>query len=69
MSGNPRERSREEKRRSSLRWMELEWEGATTAAQEEKRKEEVIAVFRALAEDSKRGAEVRKFVARWGAPW
>ena len=69
MSGEPRERDGEEKRRRSLRWMELGWEGATTAAWEEKRKEEVLAVFKGLAEDSRRGAEVRQFVARWRPLW
>jgi hypothetical protein len=49
--------------------MELGWEGATTAAREEKRKEEILAVFKGLAEDSRRGAEVRQFVARWRPLW
>ena len=69
MSGEPREQAGEEKRRRSLRWMELGWEGSTTAAREEKRKEEVLAVFRGLAEDSRRSVEAREFVARWGPLW
>ena len=51
----------------SLRWMEMLWEGANTTAQEENRKEEVLAVFRELARDSK-GGEVREYVPlepRW----
>jgi len=49
--------------------MELGWEGATTAAREEKRKEEILAMFKGLAEDSRRGAEARPFVARWRPLW
>lgn len=69
MSGESRERAGEENRRRSLRWMELGWEGATTAAWEEKRKEEILAMFKGLAEDSRRGAEARPFVARWRPLW
>lgn len=54
-------------RARSLRWMELLWEGANTAALEEDRKEEVLAVFRELARDSK-GMEVREYVS-WGPRW
>jgi hypothetical protein len=36
-------------RRRSLRWMELGWEGATTAAREEARKEAVLEMLRALS--------------------
>ena len=56
-----------EARRRSLRWMEALWEGATTTAQEENRKEEVLWVFRELARDSKREKEVREYVP-W-EPW
>ncbi len=52
-------------RRRSLRWMELGWEGATTAAQEEARKEAILEMLRALVEDSRRGIKVRVFVTRW----
>ena len=41
MSEAQRERSGARRRRS-LRWMEALWEGATTSAQEENRKEEVL---------------------------
>ncbi len=54
-------------RMRSLRWMEMLWEGANTAALEEDRKEEVLAVFRELARDS-RGREVREYVP-WGPRW
>jgi hypothetical protein len=43
--------------------MEMLWEGANTTALEEDRKEEVLAVFRDLARDSK-GGEVREYVPR-----
>jgi hypothetical protein len=51
----------------SLRWMEMLWEGANTTALEEGRKEDVLAVFRELAWNSK-GGEVREYVPlepRW----
>jgi hypothetical protein len=51
----------------SLRWMEILWEGANTAALEEDRKEEVLAVFRELARGSK-GGEVREYVP-WEPRW
>ncbi len=51
----------------SLRWMEMLWEGANTTALEEDRKEEVLAVFRELARDSK-GGEVREYVP-WEPRW
>jgi hypothetical protein len=60
----------EEARRRSLRWARLGWEGATTAAQEERRKEEVLEIFRLLVEDSKRLPQAREFVAHWeSSPW
>jgi hypothetical protein len=46
--------------------MDMLWEGANTAALEEARKEEVLAVFRELAKDSK-GEGVREYVP-W-EPW
>ncbi len=55
-----------EARMRSLRWMDMLWEGANTAALEEARKEEVLAVFRELARDSK-GDGVREYVP-W-EPW
>jgi hypothetical protein len=54
-------------RTRSLRWMEILHEGANTTAQEEDRKEEVLAVFRALAMDAK-GGEVREYMP-WEPRW
>lgn len=54
-------------RTRSLRWMDMLWEGANTAALEEDRKEEVLAVFRELARDSK-GWGVREYVP-WEPRW
>jgi hypothetical protein len=54
-------------RQRSLRWMELGWQGTTTAAREA-RKEDVLEMLRALVEDSKRGVQARVFVARWETP-
>jgi hypothetical protein len=56
-------------RQRSLRWMELGWDGTTTAAREEARKEAVLDVLRALVEDSKRGVQARIFLARWESLW
>lgn len=56
-------------RRRSLRWMELGWEGATTAAREEARKEAVLEMLRALVEDSRRGVKAQVFLARWESLW
>jgi hypothetical protein len=56
-------------KRRSLRWMELGWEGTTTAAREEARKEDVLEMLRALVEDSQRGVQARVFLARWESPW
>ena len=58
---------RREAKTRSLRWMEALWEGATTTAQEENRKEEVLWIFRELARDSRREKEVREYVP-W-EPW
>ena len=57
-----------EARTRSLRWMDMLWEGANTAALEEDRKEEVLAVFRELARDSKSEREVREYVP-WEPRW
>jgi hypothetical protein len=54
-------------RTRSLRWMEMLWSGEITAALEENRKEEVLAVFRELARDS-RGEEIREYVP-WEPRW
>jgi hypothetical protein len=47
--------------------MDMLWEGANTTALEEDRKEEVLAVFRELARDSK-GGEAREYVP-WEPRW
>jgi hypothetical protein len=48
--------------------MESLWEGRSTAAAEEGRKEEVLAVFRGLAKDSGHEREVREYVP-WQSLW
>jgi hypothetical protein len=57
-----------EARTRSLRWMEALWEGATTTAREENRKEEVLWVFRELVRDSKHEKQVREYV-QWEPQW
>jgi hypothetical protein len=52
----------------SLFWMEMLWEGTNTTAQEERRKEEILALFRGLVEDSESKQEVREYVP-WGPLW
>jgi hypothetical protein len=54
-------------RTRSLRWMEMLHEGANPTAQEEDRKEEVLAVFRELAMDAK-GGEFREYMP-WEPRW
>jgi hypothetical protein len=51
-----------------LRWMESLWVGGTTTAREEGQKEEVLAVFRELVEESRSGGEVREYVP-WQPLW
>lgn len=41
----------------SPRWMEPRWEGTTTAAQQEARKEAISELLRALVEDSRRSVQ------------
>ena len=53
-----------EARTRSLRWMESLWEGTGTTVREENRKEEVLALFRELARESRREWEVREYT-----PW
>jgi hypothetical protein len=55
-------------RTRSLRWMDLLWQGASTTAQEENRKDEVLRVFHELARDSKREKVVREYVP-WKPQW
>jgi hypothetical protein len=57
-----------EARTRSLRWMEALWEGTGTTAREEKQKEEVLAVFRGLARESRAEREVREYVP-WAPLW
>jgi hypothetical protein len=52
----------------SLRWMEMLWEATNTSTQEERRKEEVLALFRGLANDSKSNQEIREYM-RWRPQW
>ena len=61
------ESKRSAARTRSLRWMDMLCEGANTTALEEDRKEEVLAMFRELARDSK-GEEVREYVP-WEPRW
>lgn len=62
------QRKSTEARTRSLRWMEALWEGATTTAREENRKEEVLWVFRELVRDSKHEKQVREYVP-WEPQW
>ncbi len=59
---------RTEARTRTLRWMESLWEGETTTAREEDRKEEVLSVFRELARESRSEGEVREYVP-WQPLW
>ncbi len=55
-------------RMRSLLWMEMLWESTNTTALEEDRKEEVLALFRALVRDSTSKQEVREYVP-WEPLW
>jgi hypothetical protein len=66
VSGAESERSKARTR--SLLWMETLWEGTNTTAREENRKEEVLAVFRELARDSRSKQGVREYVP-WEPLW
>ncbi len=55
-------------RTRNLRWMESLWDGASTTHQEESKKEEVLALLRNLAEDSRRESEVHEYVP-WQPLW
>jgi hypothetical protein len=57
-----------EARTRSLRWMEQLWEGTSTTAREENHKEAVLAVFRELVRESKRGGKIREYVP-WQPLW
>ncbi len=56
-------------RQRSLRWLELGWEVATTAAREEARKEVVLEMLRALIENFRRGMQAQVDLARWETAW
>jgi hypothetical protein len=55
-------------RMRSLFWMEMLWEGTNTTAQEEHRKEEILALFRGLVKDSNSKQEVCEYVP-WEPLW
>jgi hypothetical protein len=55
-------------RSRSLLWMEMLWESTNTTALEEDRKEEILALFRALVRDSRSNQEVREYVP-WEPLW
>jgi hypothetical protein len=55
-------------RERNLRWMEALWEGTSTSAKEEDQKEEVLAVFRDLARESRYERDVREYVP-WQPLW
>ncbi len=59
---------RTEAKARTLRWIELLWEGTSTTAREEDKKEEVLAVFRELARESRSKGEVREYVP-WQPLW
>ncbi len=59
---------RTEARTRTLRWIESLWEGTSTTAREEDQKEEVLAVFRELAGESRSQGEVREYVP-WQPLW
>jgi hypothetical protein len=48
----------------NLRWMEMEWDRHQTFASEEKRKEEVLEIFKELDELAKRLVETPGFPPR-----
>jgi hypothetical protein len=51
-----------------MRWIESLWEGTSTTAREEEKKEEVLAVFRELVRESRSAGEVREYVP-WQPLW
>jgi hypothetical protein len=55
-------------REGNLRWMEALWDGTSTSAKEEDQKEEVLAVFRDLARESRYERDVREYVP-WQPLW
>ncbi len=59
---------RTEARTRTVRWIESMWEGTNTTAREEDQKEEVLAVFRELARESRNQGKVREYVP-WQPLW
>jgi hypothetical protein len=55
-------------RERTARWIESLWEGTNTTSREEDQKEEVLAVFRELAMESRSKGEVREYVP-WQPLW
>jgi hypothetical protein len=55
-------------RKRSVRWIESLWEGTNTTSREEDQKEEVLAMFRELAMESRSKGEVREYVP-WQPLW
>jgi hypothetical protein len=51
-----------------LRWMEIGWEHHQSLASEEKRKEEILEIFKELDELAKRRVETPRFPLR-ESPW
>jgi hypothetical protein len=62
------ESRRTEARTRTVRWIESMWEGTNTTAREEDQKEEVLAVFRELARESRNQGKVREYVP-WQPLW
>ena len=50
------------------RWMEMGWERHQSLASEEKRKEEILEIFKNLDELAKRRVEIPRFLPR-ESPW
>ena len=55
-------------KRRNLLWLESSWEGTSTTAMEEERKEEVLGVFRELVSDSGSHGTVQEYVP-WEPLW
>jgi hypothetical protein len=62
------ENSRTAARSRTVRWIESLWEGRNTTSMEEGQKEEVLAVFRELARQSRSGEEAHEYVP-WQPLW
>ena len=62
------ESRRTEARTRTVRWIESMWEGTNTTAREEDQKEEVLAILRGLARESRNQGRVREYVP-WQPLW